>query len=189
MPTINEISQILLDYRYFILFPLVVIEGPIVTVLAGSFVYLNKLNLFLAYTVVVAGDLFGDTIYYLIGRYAKKGIIENLVKKLKLSMERLSSLEEHFQENGGKTLLLGKISHGIGSIFLVAAGIAKMRFGRFFWYNFLGTVPKSFLLIIVGYYYGQSITQINSIFERLSILFMTAGIIALIIYFYHPHKK
>lgn len=187
--TLPEISQLLIDFRYLVLFPIVVLEGPIITVIAGFLASLGKLNLFIAYFVVVFGDLTGDSIYYVIGRFGKETIISRWGKMFGLSDERIYNLEKHFENNGGKTMLLGKLSHGVGAAFLVAAGIAKMPFRRFFWYNFLGTLPKSLFLIVIGYYYGQAIAKINSLLEWAAIIFMTAGIFFLVFYFYHPRKK
>lgn len=187
--SLPEVSKLLLDYGYYILFPAVVIEGPIITVVAGFFVSLNQLNLFLAYFVVVVGDLTGDSIYYLLGRFGKENIIKRWGSRLGLSVDRINILENHFRSNGGKTMLLGKLSHGIGAAFLVAAGVAKMPFRRFFWYNLLGTIPKSLILILVGYYYGQAIIKINSVLELIALSFIAIGIIFVIFYFYHPRKK
>jgi len=187
--SLPEVSQLIIDYRYLILFPIVVFEGPIITVIAGFLASLGQLNLYIAYFIVIFGDLTGDSIYYAIGRFGKEKIISHLGGRFGLSDVRINDLEKHFEGNGGKTMLLGKLSHGVGAAFLVAAGIAKMPFRRFFWYNFLGTLPKSLILIVIGYYYGQAMAKINSYLEFAAIIFLTAGIIFLVFYFYHPRKK
>lgn len=187
--TLLEINQILLDYKYLILFPVTMIEGPIVTVIAGFLVSLNKLNFYISFFIIIFGDLAGDYIYYLIGRFGKETIIKKFNNKFGFSEEKIINLENHFKINGGKTMLAGKLSHGIGSAFLVAAGIAKMPVGKFFWYNLLGTIPKSLFLLIIGYHYGNSIKKINSFLELSAIIIMTIGIIFLAFYFYHPRKK
>jgi membrane protein DedA with SNARE-associated domain len=43
----------LVHYKYVVLFPIMVVEGPIITVLAGFLASLGSLNLLAAYSIVV----------------------------------------------------------------------------------------------------------------------------------------
>jgi len=52
--------SLLLTYKYLILIPLAVVEGPIITVIAGFLITLGYMNIFLVYLIVIAGDLAGD---------------------------------------------------------------------------------------------------------------------------------
>ena len=185
---LDQISQLLLDYRYLILFPLVVIEGPIVTVAAGFFIALGNLNAYIVYALVVTGDLAGDFIYYFLGRLGQGGPIERWGKFIGLNVDRVRRLENHFKDNGGKTILIGKLSHGIGGAFLAAAGLAKMRWQSFLWYNFLGTVPKSLVLLVIGFYFGQALFRINRILEATAILFLIL-VAAIVIYHFRQTEK
>ncbi len=186
--TFPQVSQMLLDFRYFILFPLVVIEGPIITILAGFFMSLGNLNFFITYPLVIAGDLGGDIIYYFLGRLRNGKFAVRWGRHFGITEKRVEQLETHFRNNGGRTLLIGKLSHGIGAAFLVAAGIAKMPFWRFIWYNFLGTAPKSILLLAVGYYYGNAITKIKTVLDLLALVFVTAGL-ALSGWYYFYYRR
>jgi membrane protein DedA with SNARE-associated domain len=62
-PSLTEVVQWLLYYKYFVLFPIMVVEGPIITIIAGFLVSLGHLNGLAAYAVLVAGDVTGDSIY------------------------------------------------------------------------------------------------------------------------------
>ncbi|MEI7498371.1 MAG: DedA family protein [Candidatus Falkowbacteria bacterium] len=166
------VIQELLQYKYFLLFPLTVIEGPIITVVAGLLVALGNFNFWYVLVVVVLGDLTGDSMYYAIGRWGKETFIKRWGKYLGITADRVLRIEKHFGEHSGKTLLTGKLTHGIGAIFLVAAGLAKMPFGKYFWYNVLATIPKSLVLIFVGYYYGFALTRVKSWLEAISFLFI-----------------
>ncbi|HUZ60693.1 MAG TPA: hypothetical protein VMU83_18125, partial [Hanamia sp.] len=65
----ETIFYLLLKFRYVILFPLAVVEGPILAVIAGFLCTEGYLNLFIVYTIIVLGDITGDTICYLFGRW------------------------------------------------------------------------------------------------------------------------
>ena len=61
MFSLDQIIGWLLVYKYFILFPVMVIEGPIITIIAGFLSSLELLNPFLVYVVVVIADLTGSS--------------------------------------------------------------------------------------------------------------------------------
>lgn len=184
-----QIINLLIQYSYLILFPIVIVEGPIISVIAGFLSSLGYLNIFITYAVVVIGDLTGDSIYYVIGRYGREKFIKRWGKYIGINPERITRLENHFDKHSGRTLLLGKISHGIGAVFLVAAGLVKMPFSRFIWFNFIATIIKSLALILIGFYFGQAITKINSILEFISALFVSIGIAVAFIYLIYYGKK
>lgn len=148
----NYVTAWIVDYKYVVLFPAAVIEGPIVTILAGFFVAHRYMSGLLAYGILVVGDLTGDSLYYALGRW---GIYRGV------KTEQLTTLKKHFAVHSGKTLLIGKLTHGIGAAILMAAGAARVPYSEFLWFNFLGTIPKTLVLLLVGFYFGQAYLQLN----------------------------
>jgi membrane protein DedA with SNARE-associated domain len=186
--SLEELAPILLQYRYLFLFPITIFEGPIITVISGFFVSSGIFNGYLAYLIVVVGDLTGDFLYYFIGRFGRENFTGKWGKFLGITKERVIILEDHYHEHAGKTMLAGKFLHGIGGVFLVSAGAAKMPLWKFFWYNFIGTLPKSFLLMAIGYFFGENLKHIDSWLNALALIsFGIAGIAAL--YFLYGRKK
>lgn len=181
--TTGKIVSLLLVWRYAIYFPLMVIEGPIVTIIAGFLTSLGYFSFALVYLVSVAGDLGGDILYYLIGRIGG-GKILTREKFLGIKKEQWQGLENHFNRHSGKTLLFGKLTHSIGAPILVAAGLAKVPFRKFIWYNFIGTLPKSLAFLLIGFYFGQAYQQIDKYlgYAILSVFF--AIILAAAIYLF-----
>lgn len=189
MISLDQVTLWLLGYKYFALFPLAVAEGPIVTVIAGFFVSLGQLNFWLAYFIIVAGDLIGDAIHYLIGRWGGEKFITKWGHHLGISETQVASLEKQFDKRGSQLLFIGKMSHGIGGAFLVAAGIIKMPFGKFIFSNMLATLLKSLILLLIGYYFGQALSTINTYLERIALISIGIGIFAFLIYFFYFRKK
>jgi len=178
-----EIIFLLDTYKYFLLFPIVVVEGPIITVIAGFLSSLGQLNLWLAYLVVVAGDIAGDAMYYGFGYYGRKGFIDRFGHYLGITNERVERLEKHFANHSGKTLIIGKLSHAIGGAVLVAAGVSRMPFKKFLWYTFLPTLPKSLVLLLIGFYFGEAYHRINIYLDYTALAMVIIAIIFCAIYF------
>lgn len=169
-----EAMQILEYYKYLLIFPIAVIEGPIISVISGFLVFLGYLNAYLAFVVLVGADVLGDCIYYTIGTYWRRWAwVKKYANLLGYSEASELFLEEHFKKHTAKTLLIAKASHGLGAAVQVAAGIAHMDFKKFLWYSFIGTLVKSFILMTIGFYLGRSYIKIDEYFH--SIAFFTVG--------------
>lgn len=176
-----DIINWLQSYRYAVLFPLVVVEGPITTLTAGFLASLGFLKLVPVFLVVVAGDLGGDVIYYSIGRWGRKPL-EKWGRSTRLMKEKIVKLEKLFESHGGKTLVAGKLSHAVGAVVLITAGIVKFPFKKFVWFNFLASIPKSLVLILIGYYFGNAAAKYRSYLDVIGGLII--GAFFVIIYFF-----
>jgi len=177
-----HIIQWLLNYRYVVLFPLMIVEGPIATVVAGFLTSIGTMNVFIAYAVIIAGDLTGDSLYYLAGRKGGEQFVARWGKYIGINASRAQAIKKLFDAHGGKTLMIGKISHGIGSIFLVGAGLSKMPYGRFLFFNLIASIFKSLALLLIGFYFGQAIIKINHVFEFVSAITISIVIAGVIVY-------
>ena len=108
---LTQILDWLINYKYLILFPVTIFEGPIITVIAGFLSSLNTLDLLIAFGVVVLGDLTGDTLYYCIGYWGRESFVARWGKYVGLNIDRVRFMERQFEKRGKTLLLWGKISH------------------------------------------------------------------------------
>jgi len=173
------IVDLLFRHNYFVLFPLVVIEGPVVSIIAGFLVSIGFMDLIPAYLTIVAGDLAGDVLYYSIGRYFLNTKIYKILKFFGLDSKKVGAAEETIKRNSGKILFFGKLSHAIGAPILIAAGAIKISIKEFLWYNFWATLPKSLAFLLVGYFFGHALDRLNKYLGWASL--GLAAIVALII--------
>jgi membrane protein DedA with SNARE-associated domain len=188
MLSLAHIVQLLLLHRYALLFPISVVEGPIVSILGGFLASTGHLNIYLAYLTVVLGDLVGDTLYYSLGKFGGINIIKKYGRFLRMDSNSVAGLESHFQKHAGKTLVIGKFSHGLGSIVLFAAGLGKVPYRRFFWYNLFSTMLKSFILITIGYYFGYAYQKIDVYFDKAAYVIPMGIVIIGLVYYYFTKK-
>jgi len=158
-----------------------VVEGPVTTVTAGIFASLGLLNFYISYLIVVAGDLAGDALYYSLGRWGRKPL-DRWGRFIGFSEKRIKKLEKHFHEHGGKTLIAGKLSHAVGGIVLVTAGVAKIPFRKFIWFNFWATLPKSLVLLLIGFYFGNTVLNLKNYFDLAWLGTLVIAIVLLVVY-------
>lgn len=180
---LTQIIQWLLTYKYLVLFPIVVVEGPIVTVIAGFLSSTGHLNLFIAYAVVLLGDITGDSLYYCLGRWGGIRLINRWGHRIGLTTERVNKIEQHYSSHAAKTIILGKFAHSIEIPFLVAAGVAKVPYRKFLLYVFIPSIPKSLLFILIGYYFGRAYGEIGKYLGYSAFIMIAAAISLTVIYF------
>lgn len=169
-------------YTYVVLFPLTIVEGPIVSILAGFLCSLGFANLYLVFPMIVAGDIAGDCLWYAVGRWGRKGFGGRWSKYLGVTPERLRRIEQHFDSHSGKTLVLGKLTHGLGALVLLGAGVAGVRLRRFVVFNLLATVPKSLALLLVGYFLGQAYGKAASALNYVALGMVALAVLSLVAY-------
>lgn len=182
----DSVIILLEQYGYIFLFLIAVVEGPIITIIAAFLAAQGFFNIYLVYAIVLVGDLAGDVLYYSIGRFARLRPFAWLAAKIGMTTERFALVERAVEQHGGKMLLIAKYSQ-TGFLALPAAGAARMPMGKFLAYNLAGSVPKSFILVLVGWFFGYAYNSINSYLIRISLV-LALGAILVLLYFFLRHR-
>ena len=188
MPSLDELLALLLAYKYWVIFPIAVVEGPMISVLTGWLVSTGALNVFVAYVLLVFADLVGDSIYYALGRFGGNPFLKHWGHWIGVDDTKLLKLEEHFGNHGNKYLLFGK-TQGFGAAFLAAAGVIKFPFPRFIGINAIGTILKVPVFLLIGYFFGEAYEQIDSTLTKVGLISFGVILFILILYFFKKRRK
>ena len=167
-------------YGYLAIFLLSVIEGPLVTVFAALLAARGIFNIYAVFATVVAGDITGDTLSYTMGRWFIARLPWRFGKRNQVFRRRISSLRTELTRRPGHYLLLGKLTHAVGFAVLLAAGAARVRYTIFVFFNLLGTLPKSCVLLLAGYFFGSFYQQLNTRFQAISLVALAIGILMIL---------
>lgn len=165
--TLAYISQ----FGYFALFPLAVLEGPIVTLIGGFLVRLGILNPLIVYAIVVLGDIIGDALYYVIGRFGRHTFLNWIGRHIGVTHEKLESVRTHFASHGYKTITAAKLIQGLGPVGLIAAGGAHVPYLRYMLMCLSVSLVQSALFLAIGFLFGHAYALLNhylGIFTSLS---------------------
>ena len=186
MPTLDNLIHLFQHFKYLIIFPVSVVEGPIITIISGFLSSVGQLNFWLALGTVALGDLVGDSLYYALGRFGHERFVQTKFgRRLGLSPERVIRIEKHFEIHPWKTFTFGKFAHGTGSLILVASGIAKVPYWEFLGYNIPTTLLNSSLLIVIGYFFGHAYNRIDHYLTYYSYAILALVVIAYFYFIYH----
>lgn len=160
-------------WSYGLLVLLVAVEGPLSTLLGAAAAAAGLMDVRLVFLATVVGNVGGDVGWYLIGRM---GLSEPLLRYggwLGLRPRHLARLERAMQDHAVKLLLLSKVAYGLIVPTLVATGMARVAWRRWFPVVFVAETVWSFLLVWIGFHAAWVITE----FER---GLRTYGILALV---------
>lgn len=157
----ESVLALVASHGLWLIAPLALLEGPIVTVLSGWLAGQGALSLWAVVPVVVAADLAGDAILYALGRRGPDALPGWLRRRWQPRRAQVVAMARHFRSHGGRTLLTAKLTHVAGLPVMLAAGAARMPLASFLVYSLLGTIPKCAAFLAVGWTFGAAWQRID----------------------------
>ncbi len=147
--------------KYLILALLVAVEGPLATLLGAAAAAAGAMRLNLVFVAAGAGNLSADVLWYLLGYSGKQEWLLRFGRWIGLRNHHLTRLQENMQRHAPKILLVAKLTSGFIIPALIAAGLARVPWKRWFPPIAAGEVVWTGSLVLLGYYATQTITQIQ----------------------------
>jgi len=167
-------------YRYFVVFLLAIVEGPMVMVACGILLRLSFFYFWPVYLALMLGDFVADLGWYWMGRYGGRRFVARFGKYFSITPEVLDRLEIFFKKHQDKILIISKITMGFGFAVatLFTAGLIKVDFKKYAVFNFLGGFVWTGILLSAGYFFGQLYTLLGKGFKIAFIVFLAAVVSA-----------
>ncbi|WP_303720816.1 bifunctional DedA family/phosphatase PAP2 family protein [Malonomonas rubra] len=134
--------------------------------LAGS----GALSLSITLLAAMAGAIAGDGISYWLGRHYHQEI--KTLWPFRTHPQLIFRGEEFFNRHGGKSIFLGRFVGPVRPVIPVIAGMLDMPARHFLGVNVLSAVGWSFAYLLPGALLGGSLTLVNAVSARLSLLLL-----------------
>ena len=99
-----------------------------------------------------------------------------------LSSEKVQKAEDYFKEHGNISTFIGRFIPGIRQLISIPAGLARMNFGYFLLFTFLGAFVWNCILALLGYIAHGQMDLINEYSHELSVAILVL-LGAVILYF------
>src|SRR3989344_8684586 len=156
--SVDSLTELLLQYRYWILIPLSFIEGPVVAFVAGTLASIGFFDIYFLSALFFVRDVGLDGVYYAIGHFGgRTTFAKRMLKKIGITPDHLENVRLLWERRPGWTMFIGKLSYGIASAFIVVAGMVKMPLTTFFTYGSIVAVLQYGTLLFLGYFLGASL--------------------------------
>ena len=177
----DGLSQVLITYRYWILIPLSIVEGPIVAFVTGSLASLGYFNPYLAFGIFLVKDGVVDGAYYSLGRFAgDKPFVTRLLTKARVTQADRARMRVLWDRHGWRTMGIGKLAWGLSPAFLVSAGFVAVPVWLFFQYAIGAAVLQYAILLGVGYYFGHAIGTVSRTLRILQVVIAGAALAGIV---------
>lgn len=134
-------------------------EVPII--LAGVFSSQGRLEPELAFAACLLGALLGDSVMYAIGYHFGHGLLAAHPKYGKfVGAQREAYFEQAIQRHGFKVMLLARFMVGVRGPVYLAAGVVRMPFQRFLFWDLICATLVVGTFFGLSYFYGEEITNL-----------------------------
>jgi len=154
----------------------------------------SNLNIVLVVVFATLGALLGSTFNYFLALFLGRPIIyrfaESKVGKMcLLSTAKVKKSEDYFVKHGNISTLLGRLIPGIRHLISIPAGLARMRYGNFLLYTFIGAGLWNIILAALGYFAHGNADLINRYSKELSWLLVVLGVLFVLYLVYNGFFK
>lgn len=172
---------------YILIALLVAIEGPIMTLAGAVAASMGILNPVMVFVSASLGNLMADTLWYTLGYAGKTEWRVKYGSWFGIKESSIARLQKDIYAHIHKLLFIAKLTLGFVIPTLVAAGLARVPFKRWFGVLFVAECIWTGSLVVIGYYFGHAIQTIESHLRWASM--GGAVIFMVILAFYLSHRK
>jgi len=131
------------------------------------------LNVWIAYFVLLAAAILGDTINYWLGHFFGPKVFKNENSKL-FNKKYLDKTHAFYEKHGGKTIIIARFVPIVRTFAPFVAGIGAMNYKTFLAYNIVGAFIWVTSLTVIGYFFGAiEVVQRNFEYVIIFIVFIS----------------
>ena len=120
---------------------------------AGAFSALGSFNIVVLLALLWLAAILGDSVNYWLGRYFGQAIINN--RRIPINQEHIERTRKFYEKYGGKTIFLARFMPIIRTFAPFVAGLGKMDYRKFIYYNIAGGFTWVFGFTLLGYFFGN----------------------------------
>jgi membrane protein DedA with SNARE-associated domain/membrane-associated phospholipid phosphatase len=189
LPSADQILALIGQYGYLLVFFGVMLEsagvplpGETILLASGALVQQGYLDLGHAIVFGILGAMIGDQIGYWVGRGGGRPFVLRWGRYVLVTPTRLERAEEFFERHGGKAVFLARFVLGLRVFGALVAGISRMRWRPFLFYNALGGAAWATAAVMVGYLLGGSLDLVEQWMGRAAALLGLLLALALVFY-------
>ena len=195
----THLGDIIAQYgivSYVILFAILFIETGLVFVpflpgdsllfAAGAFSAIGSFNIYILLALLWLAAFLGDTMNYWIGHFFWQKIIDN--PRVPIKQSHIDKTQKYFDTYGGKTIFLARFVPIVRTFAPFIAGVGKMNYVKFVYYNAVGGFVWVFGFTLLGYFFGN-IPIVKNNFSLVILAIIALSVVPVIFEYIKARKK
>jgi len=194
---LTEMIQYFGVWSYFIVFLIIFCEtGLVVTPILpgdsllfglGTLAALGALQVEWLLILLSIAAVSGNIVNYAIGYFVGPKIFHRENVRF-LNRAYLDRTHQFYEKHGGKTIVIARFLPIIRTFAPFVAGIGKMTYSRFIFYNVLGSVAWIAVFILGGYYFGN-LPVVKSNFTLVIFAIVAISMLPVVIEYFRHHFR
>lgn len=145
---------------------------------AGALSAGGALSIVWLFVLMVTAAFVGDTVNYWIGHYVGPAAFEGKHRFLK--KEYLNKAQAFYDKHGGAAIVLARFVPIVRTFAPFVAGVSKMNYKHFIFFNFMGGLFWVSLFLFTGFFFGN-LPFFKENFEYLIIAIILISIVPMVI--------
>jgi membrane protein DedA with SNARE-associated domain/membrane-associated phospholipid phosphatase len=167
-----------------------VAPGETVVIAGGVIAGQGEIDLIPLIGLVWTCAVLGDTTSFYLGRRLGRRFLERHGPRVKITPERLTTVEGYFGRHGGKTILIGRFIGLVRALAPFIAGTSGVPYRRFIPYSIVGTGLWATTFCVLGYIFWRSFDQVAHLAGQAVFGFgVTVGVIVGIVVAYRRRAE
>lgn len=137
--------------------------GEFTVMLGGAVAGQGDISLPVILAITWACAFAGDSVSFMLGARLGRDFLVRHGRRFRITEERLKQVEDYFSRYGGRTILIGRFIGLVRALAPFIAGSSKLPYRSFAPFSILGTGLWSTALILIGYFFAQSLDTVTQV--------------------------
>jgi membrane protein DedA with SNARE-associated domain len=194
---LDLLRSALVHYGYWAVAALLLLEsaglplpGETILVLA-SFLAFSEHELRLPWIIVVGtmASTAGGELGFALGRHGGRPLIERYRHVFRVRVESVERGERLFEKYGAVTVFLARFLFGMRVLASLLAGALRMRWRKFFLFNFLGAAVWVTAICVSGYFFGGHWGRLARDLRRFDLVVVIVVVVAGLVWWWRSRRK
>jgi membrane-associated protein len=130
------------------------LPGDSLLFVSGAVAAITDVNVHVFALILIAAAVLGDSVNYAIGRRVGLKVFENANSKI-FRQEYLIKTQAFYDKYGAFSIVMGRFVPIVRTFVPFLAGVARMTYPKFFFYNVVGGIFWICSLMYAGYFLGN----------------------------------
>ena len=156
-----------------------VLPGETGVLLGGFLAHQGHLHVVTLTVLVVLSAIAGDTVGYEVGRHLGPQVLR--LRLFDRHRAGLDTARAKLRRRGGPAIFLGRWTAFFRAVMPGIAGLSRMRYPTFLWWNALGGITWGVTFCLVGYYAGASYERVASGIGTVGAVVVGVLVVALVV--------
>lgn len=160
------------------------------TLLLASFLAYSEHQLHIEWIIVVAtfAATLGDNLGYALGHYGGRPLLDRYQRIFRIQPATLERGEQMFERYGASAVFFARFVFGLRVFAGPLAGVLRMHWRKFAFFNFLGAALWVTLIAGTGYLFGQHWGTLSHVIERFNIVVVIATVLV-VAFLWRRHRR